>query len=46
MKSLLGMIIWICVGVGAVSAVAAYFVPTTLDAELYRSANEEKKQVR
>ena len=43
MKSLLGMIIWICVGVGAVSAVAAYFVPTTLDAELYRSANEEKK---
>jgi hypothetical protein len=43
MKSLLGLIIWVCVGVGAVSAVAAYFVPTTLDAEAYRSSDEAKK---
>ena len=38
MKSLLGLVIWICVGVGAISAVTAYFVPTTLgDPELYKS---------
>ena len=43
MKSLLGMIIWICVGIGAISAVTAYFIPTTLDdPALYTSTNEEK----
>ncbi len=42
MKTLLGLLIWMCVGVGAVSAVTAYFVPTTLDAEAYKSADAEK----
>lgn len=38
MKSLLGLLIWVCVGIGAISAVTAYFVPTTLDdPELYKS---------
>lgn len=38
MKSLLGLVIWICVGVGAISAVTAYFVPTDLgDPEAYKS---------
>ena len=39
MKSLLGLVIWICVGVGAVSAVTAYFIPTNLDnpQETYKS---------
>ena len=42
MKSLLGLVIWICVGVGAISAVTAYFVPTTLDdPELYKSRDAE-----
>ena len=42
MKSLLGLVIWICVGIGAISAVTAYFVPTTFDADAYRSTNDEK----
>ena len=37
MKTLLGWLIWICVGVAAVSAVTAYFVPTSLNPELFRS---------
>lgn len=37
MKTLLGWLIWVCVGVAAISAVAAYFVPTNLDAALFKS---------
>lgn len=44
MKFLLSMLIWICVGIGAISAVTAYFIPTTLsDPTLYESADEEKE---
>jgi hypothetical protein len=43
MKTLLGLLIWVCVGVGAVSAVTAYFPPTTLDPEKFRSDNPEKR---
>lgn len=40
MKTILGALIWIFVGIGAISAVTAYFVPTTLDAELFKSSTE------
>ncbi|USN97930.1 MAG: hypothetical protein H6810_06975 [Phycisphaeraceae bacterium] len=42
MKTLLGWIIWVCVGFGAISAVTAYFVPTNLDPDLYTSNSSEK----
>lgn len=40
MKTILGALIWIFVGIGAISAVTAYFVPTTLEAELFKSSTE------
>lgn len=46
MKSLLGMVIWICVGVGAISAVTAYFIPTDLEnpSETYKSRDYDRAQ--
>ena len=42
MKLLLGLLIWVCVGVGPISGVTAYFVPTTLDGEnAYKSRDAE-----
>ena len=42
MKLLLGLLIWVCVGVGAISGVTAYFVPTTLDgANAYKSRDAD-----
>jgi hypothetical protein len=37
MKFLLSTLIWVSVGFGAISAVTAYFIPTTLDPEVYRA---------
>lgn len=42
MRFLLGIMIWICVGVGAVSAVTAYFPQTSLDPESFRTDDPEK----
>lgn len=42
MKMILGWLIWVCVGFGAISAVTAYFTPTDLDPELYRSDSPGK----
>lgn len=42
MRFLLGILIWVCVGIGAVSAVTAYFPPTSLDPERFRTDDPEK----